>query len=99
MSQARELTCAEAGLTIDQQIRIALETAAANGGNASIDQIYQAIETWLNGARLSEQGRASLRHRAGGALGPDVVRSGAPGACAPNAPAAGTSPQLRPGGP
>lgn len=55
------VTGAEAGLTGDEQIRIALQTMLANGGEASMQQIYEAVETRLLGRRLSEQGKASLR--------------------------------------
>ena len=62
MSVVPELTGAEAGLTTAEQTLIALTAIAASGGTASMDQIYQAVEARLGGARLSEQGRASLRY-------------------------------------
>lgn len=56
-----EVTGAEAGLTGDDQIRIALQTIEANGGIATMQQISSAVEERLAGRRLSEQGKASLR--------------------------------------
>ena len=55
------VTAAEAHLSRAQQVRIVLRTIAANGGVAPISDIYQAIEEELRGARLSLQGRATLR--------------------------------------
>lgn len=55
------ITGAEAGLSGDEQIRIALDTIASHGGVASIQQIYEAVDARLEGRHLSEQGQASLR--------------------------------------
>lgn len=54
-------TGAEAGLSREEQIRLALCALEANGGAATIDQIYRAVEAQMGGLILSEQGRASLR--------------------------------------
>jgi hypothetical protein len=61
MDQRIEVTGAEAGLTGDEQIRIALQTIIAGGGVAQMSDIYQAVERRLNGLMLSVQGKASLR--------------------------------------
>jgi hypothetical protein len=61
MSEARAMTGAEAGLSSDELMRIALEAIAHNGGTAQITDIYAAVERKMGGAVLSEQGRASLR--------------------------------------
>ena len=52
MQPPRLLTGAEAGLSGDEQIRIALRTIAANGGTAPMADLYQAVEQQMNGARL-----------------------------------------------
>lgn len=67
-----EVTAAQAGLSGDDQIRIALETIEANGGIAEMSQIYQAVERRLNGATLSIQGKASLRRL----VNSDAVQAG-----------------------
>ena len=51
----------EAGLSADEQITIGLRAIVDYGGVATMQQIYQAVEARLNGRRLSDQGRASLR--------------------------------------
>jgi hypothetical protein len=56
-----EVTGAEAGLSGDDQIRIALQKIETNGGRADIAEIYEAVEQRLSGKRLSAQGKASLR--------------------------------------
>ncbi|MBC7875948.1 MAG: restriction endonuclease [Anaerolineales bacterium] len=56
-----EVTGSEAGLSGDAQIRIALQKIDSNGGVAQMPEIYSAVESRLNGKRLSEQGKASLR--------------------------------------
>lgn len=61
MSESQELTGHEAGLSGDEQIRIALQEIISNGGVATIDQIYQAVGRKISPIRLSVQGRASLR--------------------------------------
>ncbi len=55
------MTGVEAGLTSNEQMRIALEVIVDNGGTAQITDIYSAVERHMGGAILSEQGRASLR--------------------------------------
>ena len=61
MRSARLLTGVEAGLSGDEQIRIALRAIAANAGTAQMVDLYQAVEQHMDDARLSEQGKASLR--------------------------------------
>lgn len=56
-----EKTGAEAGLSANRQIGIALETMAANNGVASMQDIYEAVEAVMRPHSLSAQGRASLR--------------------------------------
>ena len=58
---ANEVTGAEAGLTGDDQIRIALNEIVRRDGIAQMAEIYTAMEERLDGRVLSEQGRASLR--------------------------------------
>ena len=58
---ATEVTGAEAGLTGNDQILIALREIARRDGIAQIADIYGAVEERLHGRALSEQGRASLR--------------------------------------
>jgi hypothetical protein len=55
------VTGAEAGLSGDDQIRIALEEIEQQGGSATIQQMYHAVSRQI-GQPLSEQGRASLRY-------------------------------------
>lgn len=59
----RPVTGSEAGLTGDQQIRLALQRIAESGGRAQMGDLYAAIEDGINpvGYTLSDQGRASLR--------------------------------------
>jgi hypothetical protein len=54
------VTGAEAGLSGDDQIVIALREIEQRGGTATMQQIYNAISKHI-GQPLSEQGRASLR--------------------------------------
>lgn len=61
MTQLHLLTGAEAGLSGEEQIRIALRAMVANDGVAQMADIYKAIEQRMNGAKLSDQGKASLR--------------------------------------
>lgn len=61
MTTDGEVTGSEAGLSGDNQIRIALQTIEANGGIAEMSHIYDAVERHLNGPKLSTQGKASLR--------------------------------------
>ena len=67
-----EVTGAKAGLSGDDQIRIALQTMEANGGSAEMSQIYDAVEGRLEGLRLSSQGKASLRRL----INSDAVQAG-----------------------
>jgi Restriction endonuclease len=55
------LTGTEAGLSGDDQIRIALECMIRHGGTATTPQLYEALEAKLDGRHLSVQGKASLR--------------------------------------
>lgn len=61
MQPSRLLTGTEAGLSGDEQIRIALRAIAANGGTAQMADLYKAVEQHMHGAKLSDQGKASLR--------------------------------------
>ncbi|MGQ9613160.1 hypothetical protein [Chloroflexus sp.] len=61
MQQPRFCTGAEAGLSGEEQIRIALRAIDANGGVAQMSDLYKAVEQHMNGAKLSEQGKSSLR--------------------------------------
>lgn len=56
------MTGAQSGLTGDDQIRICLERMAENGGQATTPELYDAVENHMNGARLSESGKAYVRH-------------------------------------
>ena len=55
------VTGAEAGLSGDDQIRIALRKIEERGGSAQMHELYEAVEEHLDGAALSPQGKASLR--------------------------------------
>ncbi|MBK9265723.1 MAG: restriction endonuclease [Polyangiaceae bacterium] len=59
----KPVTGTEGGLTGEEQIQLALTEIVRNGGTASTQSIYAAIEAILNprGLTLSEQGKASLR--------------------------------------
>jgi hypothetical protein len=61
MEEAQAMTGVETGLSANAQMRIALEAIINNGGTAQMSDIYAAVEQRMNGAMLSEQGRASLR--------------------------------------
>lgn len=62
MEQAiQDVTGYEAGLTGDEQIRIALQAIERLGGVATMQQLYEALEQRIAPKRLSAQGRASLR--------------------------------------
>lgn len=56
-----EQTGAEAGLSGDAQIRLALKAIIENGGHASMKDLYGAVEQAMHGSRLSAAGKASLR--------------------------------------
>ncbi len=55
------LTGAEAGLSLDDQVTLALRAIAEKGGSAPIQVIYDAVEKAMPNQALSDQGRASLR--------------------------------------
>jgi len=63
MKHLREVTGSEAGLSGDEQIRIALRRIIKRGGEAQMADLYDALETYVQaqGFSLSLQGRASLR--------------------------------------
>jgi hypothetical protein len=61
MEDKQAITGAQAGLSMDDQIRIALQKMIDNGGQASMQEIYQEVEAQMNGYVLSAQGKASLR--------------------------------------
>lgn len=58
---ASGLTGAEAGLSLDDQVTIALRAIVAQRGSATIQAIYDAVEKAIPNHALSEQGKASLR--------------------------------------
>lgn len=60
-SAIREVTAAEAGLSGDDQMTIALREIVRRGGQAQVWEIYEAVEEELGGCFLSHQGKASLR--------------------------------------
>lgn len=49
------------GLSGDDQIKIALKRIISLGGKAEMKDIYEAVEEKLDGCKLSDQGKASLR--------------------------------------
>lgn len=63
MANQKSVTAYEAGISGDEQVRIALETIVAMGDTAQTPDIYKAVESRLQkkGLSLSEQGKASLR--------------------------------------
>ena len=63
MSDLKAATGFEAGLTGDEQIRIALQRLLERGGETQIPDIYAAVDERIKptGFVLSPQGRASLR--------------------------------------
>lgn len=56
-----QMTGAEAGLNGEDQVRIALQAMVDRGGQATVPQIYAAVEAHMEGAILSQQGKDSLR--------------------------------------
>jgi Restriction endonuclease len=62
-STLKPLTGAEAGLSGDEQVRLALREIASRGGCAQMSEIYDAVNATLKpkGFVLSKQGRDSLR--------------------------------------
>ncbi|MBP7688402.1 MAG: restriction endonuclease [Thermoflexales bacterium] len=63
MANKKRVTAYDAGISGDEQVRIALETIAANSGIAQTADVYNAVEARLRkqGLSLSDQGKASLR--------------------------------------
>ncbi len=59
MSELKQVTGFEAGLSGDDQIRIALQRMIERGGEAQMPDIYEAVEARLRpiGLALSTQGR------------------------------------------
>jgi len=55
------VTGTEAGLSGDNQIKIILNYIYNNNGVAQTKELYPALESKLNGKKLSDQGKASLR--------------------------------------
>ncbi len=62
MEDEQFITGAKAGLSGEDQIRIALHAINANGGTARMPELYSAVEKHMNGKKLSTQGEASLRN-------------------------------------
>lgn len=60
MAEDVEKTGAEAGLSRDEQTRVALQAMIDNGGVATSTQIQDAVEARMSPARLSRQGKATL---------------------------------------
>ncbi len=71
-ARRKELTAAQAGLSGQRQIEIALRVMCENGGSASMEDIYAAVEQEMRGAILSRQGRDTLRSL----INRDAVRRG-----------------------
>ena len=63
MATLKPIKGTDAGVSGDDQVRIALRAIAEHGGVAQMRDIYEAVEAVLNpkGFTLSEQGKASLR--------------------------------------
>lgn len=57
----QEMTATEAGLTSQRQIDIALLELDSRGGEAVMRDLYYAVERYMGGAVLSQQGRDTLR--------------------------------------
>ena len=61
-TDVREMTAAQAGLSTERQIQIALQEIVDRGGEARSDQLYEAIERNMPAdVVLSQQGRDTLR--------------------------------------
>ena len=58
----RALTGSEAGLSQEDQIFFALRKMVDSDGRASINAIYDAVQSEMSGLSLSDQGKASLRN-------------------------------------
>lgn len=57
----QELTAADVGISSDQQIDIVLRLMISNDGKATTAMCYEAVERMMEGARLSQQGKDTLR--------------------------------------
>ncbi|WP_202976774.1 GmrSD restriction endonuclease domain-containing protein [Candidatus Oscillochloris fontis] len=57
----QEMTAAEAGLSTQRQLDIALLEMVSRGGESVVRDLYYAIERYMGGAILSQQGRDTLR--------------------------------------
>lgn len=55
------LTGNEAGLSGEEQIAIIMKYINSNSGKAEMKELYPVLEQYMNGNKLSEQGKASLR--------------------------------------
>lgn len=58
---SKQLTGTEAGLSGEDQVAIAVKYISSIGGEAQMKDIYSAVEKNMNGEKLSDQGKASLR--------------------------------------
>lgn len=56
-----EQTAAEAGISTQRQIEIALQTMLTHGNVATLTQIYQSVAKAMNGTTLSRQGEDTIR--------------------------------------
>ena len=69
MNEARPVTGFDAGLSGDDQIRVALQRIIERGGEAEMADSYEAVDARLpEGCALFDQGRASLRFLSTGLL-------------------------------
>jgi hypothetical protein len=59
VTEKHAMTGDEAGLSGNDQIRIALEAIVARRGIAQMADLYGAVEEHMKGIPLSEQGKAS----------------------------------------
>ena len=71
-TEIQTMTGAEAGLGSQRQIEIALQTMVEGDGEATNEAIYAAVERYMGGALLSQQGRHTLRSL----INRDAVRQG-----------------------
>ncbi|GAB4162855.1 MAG: hypothetical protein Fur005_21820 [Roseiflexaceae bacterium] len=60
-TEIQAMTGAEAGLNSQRQIEIALQAMVEGDGEATNEAIYAAVERYMGGAVLSQQGRDTLR--------------------------------------
>jgi len=62
MSDVCELTGAEAGMSSERQIQIALQVMIDLGGEAKTNHLYEAVNRYMpSGKQLSQQGKDTLR--------------------------------------